>query len=153
MVDWEAWSRDFMNIPSFNWFFTLYYKFMELERGSKFPFYIYPQVKEIGKKENTLLTFVDNLVDIHELERNKFDLNRDFYDRLLYVSTNIHRLQNDTMANLMFDTKLPKPQYDRLNSVLAVRHTAYIASMTALHTTSFAFLCYFFRYRKLSILP
>ena len=153
MGGWDDYYQMLTQGPLFSPLFELYGRFMELERGNKFPFYIFPGVKNVGKKEETFLDFVDNLVDAHEIERNKHDANRDFYDRLVYVATNIHRHQNDTLANLMFDTKLAQPQYDRLNSAIAVRFTTYLVSMTALHTTGFAYLCYFFRYRRLTIVP
>ena len=153
MVDWENTIRRWMMEPLLLPVLSLYESFMELERGNKFPFYISPGVKNIEAKENCLLDFVDNLVDIHEHERNKNDIGRDFYDRLIYVTMNFHRLTNDTMTNLTFDTKLPKYQYDKLNSSMAVRYTTYLLSMTTLHTMSFAYLCYFFRYRRIGVLP
>ena len=153
MVDWEEKFRRITCEPWFTQIGTIYAKFMEIERGSKFPFYINSSVRNLHKNENTLLDFIDNLVDIHEFERNKDDTARRFYDRLYYVMMNIPRHQNDTMANLTFDVKLPKYQYDKLNNAIAVRYTSYLASMTILHTMSFAWLCYFFRYRKLTIIP
>ena len=87
------------------------------------PFYIYPQAKSWISFEDTILTFLDWAVDAHEIERNKEDINRTFYQRSLYVYENFLRYQNDTMANLMFDTKARKVDYDRLNSVLSVGNT------------------------------
>ena len=58
-----------------------------------------------------------------------------------------------TTHNLMFDTRLTKPQYDKLNSAMSTRFWTYMATMTTFHTLSFAYLCYFFRYRRLSVLP
>mmetsp|Transcript_6913 Transcript_6913/g.6070 ORF Transcript_6913/g.6070 Transcript_6913/m.6070 type:complete len:209 (-) Transcript_6913:37-663(-) len=153
MVDWEETFRKWMTEPLLLPLFSAYGKFMELERGSKFPFYINPSVKNVDEKENTILDFVDNLVDIHELERNKHDKGRIFYERLYYTVTNFHRLTNDTMVNLTFDTQLPKYQYDKLNNAIEVRYLTYLASMTSLHTMTFASLCYFFRYRRISVLP
>ena len=54
--------------------------------------------------ENTVVAFIDHLVDAHEIERNKEDLNKNSYQRNEYVVRNWHRYANDTMANLMFDT-------------------------------------------------
>jgi len=48
---------------------------------------------------------MDHLVDAHEIERNKEDLKKNAYQRNEYVLCNWHRYSNDTMANLMFDTK------------------------------------------------
>jgi len=60
------------------------------------------------------------------------------------------RYNNDTIANVMFDTKARKPEYDRLNSVVSVANTKYIAATTVLHTLGFAYLAYFFRFRRVS---
>ena len=68
--------------------------------------------------EDRILLFCDHLVDAHELERNKADSNATQYERTNYVARNFLRYQNDTMANLMFDTKLRQSDYDRLNSVV-----------------------------------
>ena len=153
MVKQGNWIDYFREGPLLLPFFYAYDAFMNLERGNSFPFYIFPGVKKVGDKEDSILTFMDNLVDIHESERNKHDKDRKFYERFHYVGTNIHRLQNDTVANLMFDTRLTKPQYDKLNSAMSTRFWTYMATMTTFHTLSFAYLCYFFRYRKLSVLP
>ena len=150
---WEQWFRDFNNKSYFDPLFNLWWDVMNLERGSKFPFYINPGVKEADTKGNNFLDFLDNLVDIHEIERNKNDTSRSFYQRLFYVARNLHIHQNDTLVNLMFDTKLSKPQYDRLNRTIGVRHTFYLLSMSAFHTIGFTYLCYFFRYRKLTLAP
>ena len=153
MVDWETRVRDFMNQPLLHSLFTAWSRFLSIERGNKFPFYVFPTVKQVGEHENVLLDFVDNLVDIHELERNKDDKSRTFTERFRYVTRNFHRHQNDTVANLMFDTQLTKPQYDKLNSTIAVRYLTYLGTMTALHTAGFTYLCYFFRYRRLTLVP
>mmetsp|Transcript_31559 Transcript_31559/g.36034 ORF Transcript_31559/g.36034 Transcript_31559/m.36034 type:complete len:154 (+) Transcript_31559:13-474(+) len=153
MVKGESWWNNVTDGPLLYPFYHLWQQFMNIERGSKFPFYIYPGVKVVGKKEDTVISFIDNLVDIHEVERNKHDIGKDKLERLLYVLSNIHRHQNDTVVNLMFDTKLSKPQYDKLNSAIAVRFATYMATMTAVHTLGFTYLCYFFRYRRLSVLP
>ena len=152
-ITWSQWFHGVKQGPLLWPILGAYNAFMNLERGNTFPFYISPQVKESDKSANSLLDFVDNLVDIHEIERNKKDLSRNFYDRLLYSYENHFRLTNDTMVNLMFDTRLPKPQYDRLNNAIAIRHTSYLILMTGAHTLGFASLCYFFRYRKLTIAP
>ena len=153
MVQQSGWYDYFREGPMLLPFYAIYDTFMNIERGNSFPFYIFPGVKKVGEKEDTVVSFIDNLVDIHEIERNHSDANRNFYERLLYVVTNIHRHQNDTLVNLTFDKRLPKPHYDKLNSVMAVRFWTYMASMTTLHTLSFAYLCYFFRYRRLSVAP
>jgi hypothetical protein len=57
------------------------------------------------------------------------------------------------MANLTFDTKLGKSQYDRLNSTISVANTSYFAVTTAIHTLGFMYLSYFFRFRRVGLLP
>ena len=59
------------------------------------------------------------MVDAHELERNKEDANKNFYQRTHFVVNNFHRYSNETMANLTFDTKARKSDYDRMNSVIS----------------------------------
>lgn len=51
----------------------------------------------------------------------------------------------------MFDTKARKTEYDRLNSVVSVANTKYFAATTALHTLGFAYLAYFFRFRRVTL--
>ena len=92
---------------------------------------------------------MDYLVDAHELERNKADGHKNFYNRSRYVATNFLRYSNDTMANLMFDTKLRQSDYDRMNSVMSVQQTKFYASATLTHFTILAYASYFFRYRRL----
>ena len=65
-----------------------------------------------------MLQFCDHLIDAHELERNKADKDATQYERTNYVARNFLRYQNETMANLMFDTKIRGSDYDRLNSVM-----------------------------------
>ena len=92
--------------------------FLEIERYDHFPFYFYPYaVKGVGF-EDGVIKFIDYLVDAHELERNKQDHGKTFYNRANYVRKNFHRYSNDTMANLMFDVQCKKYEYARMNSVL-----------------------------------
>ncbi len=73
----------------------------------------------VSSFEDNFLRFLDYLVDAHELERNKNDVNKNFYQRTNYVVNNFHRYSNETVANLMFDTKARKSDYDRMNSVVS----------------------------------
>ena len=68
------------------------------------PFYIYPSAKSWISFEDTIITFLDWLVDAHEQERNTNDRNRSFYQRTAYVYKNFLRYNNDTIANCMFDS-------------------------------------------------
>ena len=51
----------------------------------------------------------------------------------------------------MFDTKLRKYDYDKLNSISKKQNTIYYTIMTAFHTFVFMDMCYFFRYRRISL--
>lgn len=123
---------------------------MNIKRHEHFPFYIYPAARSWISFEDTFLTFVDWLVDAHEQERNKSDFNRTFYQRSVYLYENWMHYSNDTVANLMYDTKLKRNEYDRLKAVQSVAHTKYYTIMTLFHTTSFMYLTYFFRYRRVN---
>ncbi len=117
------------------------------------PFYIYPQAKSWVSFEDTILTFLDWMVDVHEIERNKADKNRSFYQRSLYVYENFLRYQNETMANVMFDTKARKLDYDRLNATISVANTKYFVATSVFHTLSFMYMAYFFRFRRVGLVP
>jgi len=53
----------------------------------------------------------------------------------------------------MFDEQLPKNQYDGFNSLIRKRNAAFYISMSGLHTVGFMYLSYFFRMRRLTLLP
>jgi len=117
------------------------------------PFYIYPHAKKWISFEDTLLTFVDWAIDAHEDSRNKSDKNRSFYQRASYFYYNYLRWQNDTVANLMFDTKLRKSDYDKINSILSQATTSYYVAATTVHAFSFMYLAYFLRFRRVNLTP
>ena len=150
MFDWNTMWRDAQERSIFYPVFTLYDNFMNIKRYDQFPFYVQPGAKSLSGFEDTVLRFLDHLVDAHEIERNKSDVNRSFHNRANYVMRNFHRYSNDTMANLMFDTRLRKNEYDRLNSVLGTRTMMYYASTTFSHFFYLAYASYFFRYRTLN---
>ena len=61
------------------------------------------------------------------------------------------RYQNDTIANCMFDAKLRKLDYDRLNSEVSVANTHFLLATAAIHSVGFMYLSYFFRFRKVGL--
>lgn len=67
--------------------------------------------------------------------------------------SNYLRYQNDTIANLMYDTQLKKNEYARINSVAASKNTQFYVRMSAFHTLSFIYLAYFFRFRRVNLGP
>ncbi len=152
-MDWHSLWRDFSEQPLASPLLGLYYNFMDIKRYEHMPFYIYPSAKSWISFEDTILTFLDWAVDAHELERNKADKNRSFYQRSIYVYENFLRYNNETVANAMFDIKARKCDYDRLNTAVSVGNTRYFAATTAIHTLSFMYLAYFFRFRKVGFAP
>ena len=130
-----------------------FYNFLYMERGHHFPFYITHSADHWADHVYHFLDFMDYLVDAHEDERNKQDQGLDFYKRSVYVFKNFHRYSNPTLGNIMFDTKASKPQYDRLNSVLAHGLAWHYGSMVGLHSFSFMYLTYHMRYRRVAALP
>ena len=131
----------------------LYHNFMNIKRYEHMPFYIYPSAKSWISFEDTIITFIDWAVDAHELERNREDKNRSFYQRSLYAYENFLRYQNETMGNMMFDTKARKVDYDRMNSVISVGNTQYYLATSAFHTLAFMYMAYFFRFRRVGLAP
>jgi len=57
------------------------------------------------------------------------------------------------MANLMFDTKARKIDYDRLNKAISVGNTQYFLATSAFHTLTFMYMAYFFRFRRVGLVP
>ena len=57
---------------------------MDIKRYDHMPFYFYPHAKKWISFEDSFITFLDWLVDAHECERNKSDINRSFYYRSNY---------------------------------------------------------------------
>ena len=152
-MDWQKYWRDFSEQPFAGPLLGLYYKFMDIKRYEHMPFYIYPSAKSWISFEDTIITFLDWMVDAHELERNKEDRNRTFYQRSLYFYDNFLRYSNDTVANVMFDGKARKVDYDRLNSEISVANTKYFLATSVFHTLGFMYLSYFFRFRRVGLLP
>ena len=53
----------------------------------------------------------------------------------------------------MFDTKAPRPVYDKLNSVISQQNKMFYGATTVFHMLTLGYASFFFRYRKLSALP
>ena len=150
MFDLKAIWRDIQEKPINYPFLRVYSAFMNIRRYDKFPFYIYPTSVSLSGFEDGVLGFLDYLVDAHEVERNKTDLFRSFYQRSNYVFRNFHRYSNDTMANIMFDTKARQTEYDRLNNVIDWSTSKYIATATVTHVMLLTYASYLFRFRRLN---
>ena len=150
MFDWSTIWRDAQEQSVFYPIFRAYSWIGSIKRYESFPFYIQPGAKKAANFEDSVLKFCDYLVDAHELERNKADAGATQYERTNYVARNFLRYQNDTMANLMFDTCIRKSDYDRLNSIVSKQNTIYYAGSTFMHLTILAYASYFFRFRRLS---
>ncbi len=66
MFDWEALYRDFEQQPIISPVLGLYYKFMNIKRYDHMPFYFYPAAQKWISFEDTIIAFLDYLVDAHE---------------------------------------------------------------------------------------
>ena len=150
MVDWTSFWRDFQERPLMYPFLRAWGKLLEVERGSHFPYYIYPGAVAGNSFEDTVVNFLDFLVDAHELERNKCDYRKTFYDRSIYFLWNFPRYSNDTMANLMFDVKMRKNEYDRMNSIIQQSNVKFYSASAITHLLILSSLSFMFRFRKLS---
>ena len=53
----------------------------------------------------------------------------------------------------MFDTKASRPAYDKINATVDQQHRLFLVLAAAFHSTSFMYLSYFFRYRRVSLVP
>jgi len=53
----------------------------------------------------------------------------------------------------MFDCKAPKSAYGRLNAMVKQTTIHYYLAATAVHTVLFAYMSFFFRYRRIGALP
>jgi hypothetical protein len=53
----------------------------------------------------------------------------------------------------MFDQQHRKIDYDRLNSAVSVGNTHFLVATTVVHTFSFMYLAYFFRFRRVGLAP
>ena len=115
---WENFVRDAGERPLLYPLFRVYGNFMNIKRYDSMPYYFAPTGAKVVAFEDSVINFLDWLVDAHEDARNKEDKNRNFYSRSNYMYRNWFRLQNETVANVMLDTKAPKPHYDRLNSII-----------------------------------
>ena len=155
MGDWtmEQMSRDFWNRPLAYPFLRVYSAFMNIKRYDRMPFYIAPAAGKVVNYEDMAINYLDWLVDAHEEARNKEDRGRNFYSRGVYFFNNYLRYQNDTVCNLMFDVQAPRPVYDKVNSTVDQQNRVFYATATVLHSTAFMYLSFFFRYRRVSLVP
>lgn len=155
MGDWtaEQMYRDFWSRPITYPLLRLYSSILDIKRYDRMPFYIAPAAGKVINYEELFINYLDWAVDAHEEARNSEDRNRNFYSRAVYALNNYHRYSNDTVCNLMFDVKAPRPVYDKINSTVDQRNRIFYASAAALHTACFMYLSFFFRYRRVSAVP
>jgi len=98
--------------------FKVYDTIGYIMRYDRMPFYFAPVGSKVVNYEDEMIKYLDFMVEAHEETRNKDDLNRNMYSRSVYVYNNYMRYQNETMANIMFDTQANKHQYARLNTAV-----------------------------------
>ncbi len=79
MFDFTSLVRDVQERPLLFPMFNLYNNFMNIKRYDHFPFYIYPGGVRVNNFEESILKFIDHLVDAHELEMNKNDNKKNSY--------------------------------------------------------------------------
>ncbi len=84
MLDLTSFLRDFQERPLAYPLLSIYTNVMDIQRYEHMPFYFYPQGQKLVGFEDGVLRFLDFLVDAHELERNKQDFNKNFYQRAKY---------------------------------------------------------------------
>ena len=145
--------RDFWNRPLGYPLLRLYGQFMDIKRYDRMPYYIAPAAGKVVNYEEMFINYLDWAVDAHEEARNRDDRRRNFHSRAVYAYNNYHRYANDTICNLMFDVKAPRPVYDKVNATVDQRNRIFYASAAALHTACFMYLSFFFRYRRVSAVP
>ena len=145
--------RDFWGRPLMYPLLRVYSAFMNIKRYDRMPFYIAPAAGTVVNYEDELIGYLDWMVDAHEESRNTEDRNRSFYQRTVYAFNNYHRYSNETVCNMMFDCKASRPAYDKINSTVDERHRLYMVLATMTHATCFIYLSYFFRYRRVTMLP
>ena len=155
MGDWtmEQMYRDFWSRPITYPLLRIYSQFMDIRRYDRMPYYIAPAAGKVVNYEDMAINYLDWLVDAHEEARNSEDRNRNFYSRAVYAYNNYHRYSNDTLCNLMFDVKAPRPVYDKVNATIDQRNRIFYAAAASLHTAAFMYLSFFFRYRRVSLAP
>lgn len=110
--------RDFWSRPVFFPLLRIYSAIGDIKRYDRMPFYIAPAAGKVVNYEEELFNYMDWMVDAHEEARNSEDRNRNFYQRSVYAWNNYMRYSNDTLCNLMFDVKAPRPVYDKVNATL-----------------------------------
>jgi hypothetical protein len=69
------------------------------------PFYFYPTGVNVVSLQDRVINYLDWAVDAHEEARNNSDRNKSFYMRTVYCWDNYLRYQNDTVANIMYETQ------------------------------------------------
>lgn len=145
----DVW-RDKQNKPYFHFWLELPREILNIKRYDHFPFYIFPMFYGGNAFADKFMKFLDYLVDAHELERNTQDFGKNFYQRTNYVVRNFHRYSNDTMANLMFDTKCRTLEYDTMNAIIDRQYKIFYGAATLYGIFAFSFSSFFFRYRRLN---
>lgn len=150
MVDWEALARDFEHKPLLYPLFEVYHRFMNIKRYDRMPFYLNETQAKYAGFEGTVIAFLDWLVDAHEQERNRAEKCDNFYTRTEYVANNYPRYMNESLGNIMYDTKAARCDYDILFHVNSQGLLRYYLSNMAIHTTLLAGMSFFFRGRRVS---
>ena len=133
------------------WIQTPYHYILRKERGTEFPFYFQSESKLVHNYLHKCQEFIDDMVHIHESERNNADFEQNLPKRFNYVAKNFHIYSNDTMANLYFSEQLPLRDYQRVKS----NYNFLFASLFGYNVASGACIValnnHFFRMRRTSM--
>eukprot|EP00352_Strombidinopsis_acuminata_P007895 CAMPEP_0176374364 /NCGR_PEP_ID=MMETSP0126-20121128/26706_1 /TAXON_ID=141414 ORGANISM="Strombidinopsis acuminatum, Strain SPMC142" /NCGR_SAMPLE_ID=MMETSP0126 /ASSEMBLY_ACC=CAM_ASM_000229 /LENGTH=73 /DNA_ID=CAMNT_0017734911 /DNA_START=8 /DNA_END=229 /DNA_ORIENTATION=+ len=67
---WDSVVRDVQERPLFYPLFRVYSAFMGIKRYDHMPYYFYPQGVKVVAFEDSVINFLDWMVDAHEESRN-----------------------------------------------------------------------------------
>lgn len=106
----------------------IYNGFLDIERGTEYPMYFPFLARNIKFGINELIAYGTHFVRHHEPEINTEGRN-DFtdYQRLEYFFNNFYKYQNGTMKNLMYSSKIPRSQLNRMESLYNYTALSFLA--------------------------
>jgi len=108
-----VWNLKYNSIGNLLW--LPYFKLMERERGTEFPFYFPGEAEKINKGVERITESFDEFLNCHEMEKNRDgDFEKTLPERFRWIIKNFHIYSNDTMSNLYFTAKLPDRDYQRM---------------------------------------
>lgn len=131
--------------------FSPFWWIMERDRGTTFPFYFPGEKETVVKGLDNLMEGLDLAIQNHEPERYSGEAKHTMVHRLKYVLKHFHIYSNETMANLYFNTRLPKRDYERIENYYNQLYLAFLAFNTVSGVSIVALTNWFYRSKKASI--